>query len=81
MSEPNHSIIADAREVSAIVAYTAQCSDTVSVVLAERHEGARREYVTWLWSENGGLFWGHYYSTREAAFEDFRERFEREAVR
>jgi hypothetical protein len=52
----------------------------VAVVLVKRERCAmpERPYVTWLYTDTSGLFWGHYDLSTGSAYEDFARRCERE---
>jgi len=43
-------------------------------VLAEWKQNTHHPYVTWRLDENGNAYLGHYFSTLDAATEDFNQR-------
>jgi len=44
------------------------------VVLATWTKPGHPEYITWLYDEVDGIFWGHYFSTLTKALHDFTTR-------
>lgn len=54
--------------------YTILKEGTNDKVLVEWNRGERKEYSVHTKGCNGGLIWGHYFTTYKEALEDFNKR-------
>lgn len=54
-------------------------NDHEAIVLGEKKGADYTEYVSWIWTDAGGFFWGHYGISREKAYDEYLARISKEA--
>lgn len=46
-------------------------NENEAVVLGEVKSPTASRFVTWIWSKQGGFYWGHYHDSRSVAYKDY----------